>query len=63
MDRITDDAITVRAYAVATERSSPGNVPIMWSELRVQDLDWWQQGIQAGVETFPAHAMPLAAAP
>src|SRR5713226_2586499 len=29
----------------------------------VQDLDRWQQGIQAGFETLPAHAMTMASTP
>src|SRR5712691_10566960 len=29
----------------------------------VQDLDRWQQGIQAGFDTLPAHAMSVASTP
>src|SRR5712691_11637609 len=29
----------------------------------LQDLDRWQQGIQAGFETLPAHAMTMASTP
>jgi hypothetical protein len=29
----------------------------------MQDLDWWQQGIEAGCDALPVHAMFLAAAP
>jgi hypothetical protein len=29
----------------------------------VHDFDWWQQGIEAGSDPLPVHAMALASAP
>jgi hypothetical protein len=31
--------------------------------IRLQDLDRWQQGIQAGFKTRPTHAMTMASTP